>query len=76
MTLINTPSNLRTQQILTGVNILLKYDSNATFRTVNGLDAIIFGDSEQEVSYEDGVELMELGWFLDTYYTYSWAYWI
>lgn len=72
----NLVSSKSTQNILKGVDILLKYDPNATFRIVNGLDAIIFGDSEHEVSYEDGVELMKLGWKLETYYTYSWAYWV
>lgn len=69
-------SNKDTLNILKGIEILLKYNPNATFRTVNGLDAIIFGDSEHEVSYEDGIELMNLGWELETFYTYSWAYWV
>lgn len=69
-------TNKDTLNILKGVDILLKYDPNATFRTVSGLDAIIFGNSEIEVNYEDGVSLMELGWEIEDYYMFSWAYWI
>lgn len=46
----NPITNKPTADILKGINILLKYDSNAEFRTVSGLDAIIFGTSELKVT--------------------------
>lgn len=62
----NSANSLNTQNILKGVNILLKYNPDGGFYALH--DTIFFGDlgrEEIEVSEEDSILLKELGWTID-----------
>jgi len=79
MEIITNPVNsLHTQQLLKGVNILLKYDPNATFDALD--EQIFFGrwiqdEGDIKVSEEDKVRLEELDWFFDTEFE-GWSYYV
>ena len=72
----NSVKNKDTLNILKGINILLKYNPNYSFEHLDHLDVIAFGESELKVSEEDEKELVNLGWFVEDYYSWRWAYWI
>jgi len=67
MKLITNPvESLHTQNILKGVDIILKYNPLGTFSALH--DILFFGDlsiKNIEVSEEDKVLLEKLDWFLD-----------
>ena len=74
----NPVKSVRAQNILKGVNILLKYNPEGDFEACR--EQIFFGDltrKELEVSEEDKALLKELGWFIDEeYYEGEWSHYV